>query len=78
MKNTNKKTLAKNFTTEYENLMNSKPVHMLEIPSKSTMFYLNAVQKLNRKFGNGITSPLCIAGVSGKTYVEFKTDYFKG
>ena len=74
----NKTTQEIKFKQEFEKLTNLKLTGLVEI-SKADLWsiYLPIVKKLNKKYGNGITSPLCIMNQSGHNYIEYKTKYFK-
>jgi len=66
------------FENEFKKLTGFTAKSMVEIPDEDVFpVYIPIVRNLNRKYGNGITSPLCISGTQNKSFIEYKTNFFK-
>jgi len=66
------------FETEFKKLTGFEANSQVEIPDNEVFpVYIPIVRKLNKKFGNGITSPLCISGTQNKSFIEYNKVYFQ-
>jgi len=72
-----KSTKQIKFETEFKKLTGFTAKPQVEILDKDVFpVYIPIVRKLNRKYGNGITSPLCISGTSDGSFIEYNKRFF--